>query len=83
MGTCKVKTQEKEFEPITFEVTVENEDELKWLWHAFNINDYGCQNKPPEEASVSIPNANNVHTRFFWNTVNDIVIKLGLRKKEY
>jgi hypothetical protein len=77
MGTCVLKTERKEFEPITFEVTVENEEELKWLWHAFNLSNHGLQINP-EESGLEMPDGNVVESLHFWLPVNDVVEKLGL-----
>jgi hypothetical protein len=79
MGKCVLKTEEKEFEPITFEVTVENEDELRWLWHAFNINCYGEQTSLPQNKDVSVPKG-RVTPSHFWRPVDNVVRSLGLRR---
>jgi len=38
--TFMVKKKEKQFEPFTIEITVENIKELRSLWHRFNACGY-------------------------------------------
>ena len=78
MGKCVLKT---EFQPLKFEITIENEEELKWLWHAFNCNNYGKQGQPSDFSDVEPPNG-NVESLHFWVPVDSVVRAMGLYKNK-
>lgn len=78
----KIKTVEakKVFVPVTIELTIESEEELKFMWHLSNcslkkIRDDMCEAVP----DFDYEEANDIHLALF-KTLDNAAIQRGLTK---
>jgi hypothetical protein len=71
-------TATKEFEPIHLNITIENKDELLFLWHLFNLsstdktNLLNNANAKSSNSNVPIPNT-IINTTSVWQQLNKFV----------
>lgn len=75
----EIEKEKKGFKPFKLTLTVESEDELKWLYHMFNVG-YGCLEEIiDEDSGVSIPKKYPDKTNA-WEALKEKCIELGIYK---
>ena len=76
--TTKTETKSKPINPVTFEVTIETEEELLSLWAALNSSTVTLrQNSGKYEAMAK--RVNGDLTMDLWNAVDQITDELNLK----
>jgi hypothetical protein len=77
----KVTTKEtpKKFEPVEIQLTIENVEELRELWHRLNVA-YGYIEQHSNKC-VEHPNWQmRTHSHKFWRILNELCEQCGERK---
>ena len=68
-----------DFAPITIEITIESEEELKMLWHRFNINITSIINSPGYSGTNRYPvSYSDCDILDLWKIINNRLTGLDL-----
>ena len=74
----KIEKEEKGFKPFKLTLTIESEDELRYLWHHFNMSLEEIRNTI-DTSMLEAPKSLSFRMGIF-DKIDDKAIELGLRK---
>lgn len=78
MKVKNITKEQNKFKPITLEITIESEDELKDLYHRFIVTQDRLKYIENFDSKVGFPKQD--HGDLFFTVINGICVDTGLKK---